>query len=93
MADYQRAVVTGLERSKDNPFFTGGVVTVDGLVLHEHRLVYNTKGATSGVDKWGQGELIDGSRLLVCGAQALGMADLGNPEWSEKFSYTSFLAA
>jgi len=84
--DYQRAVVTGLERSKDNPFFTGGTVTVDGLVLHEHRLVYNTKGATT---KWGGGA-VDGSRMLVCGSQALGMADLGAPEWAEKwFNYES----
>ena len=40
--------MTGLERGKMNPFFSGGTVTVDGLVLHEHRLVYNTKGAASG---------------------------------------------
>lgn len=83
--DYQRAVITGLDRSKDNPFFSGGTVTVDGLVLHEYRLVYNTKGATSGVDKWGPGNDIDGSRMLVCGAQAMGFADLGAPEWAEKF--------
>ena len=89
-ADFQRAVITGLPRSEQNPFFTGGTVTVDGLVLHEHRLVYNTLGATSGVDKWGAGDAIDGSRALLCGAQALGMADLGSPEWSEKwFNYDS----
>lgn len=88
--DYQRAVVTGLPRSTANPWFTGGVVTVDGLVFHEHRLVYNTLGATSGVDKWGAGSDIDGSRMLVCGPQALGMADLGSPEWAEKwFEYNS----
>lgn len=87
--DYQRAVVTGLERGKENPFFTGGIVTVDGLVFHEHRLVYNTKGATSG-SKWGATGTVDGSRMLICGSQALGMADLGTPEWSEKwFNYDS----
>jgi N4-gp56 family major capsid protein len=83
-ADYQRAVVTGMERGKENPFFTGGVVTVDGIVFHEHRLVYNTLGATSG-SKWGASGTIDGARMLVCGSQALGFADLGAPEWSEKF--------
>ena len=89
-ANFQRAVVTGLPRGADNPYFAGGTVTVDGLVLHEHRLVFNTKGATSGVDKWGAGSNVDGSRMLVCGAQALGMADLGNPEWAEKwFQYNS----
>lgn len=87
--DFQRAVVTGLDRGKDNPFFSGGTVTVDGLVLHEHRLVYNTKGATSG-SKWGAGSTVDGSRMLVCGSQALGFADLGAPEWAEKwFNYNS----
>lgn len=89
-ADYQRAVITGLQRSEKNPFFSGGTVTVDGLVLHEHRLVYNTKGATSGVDKWGAGSDVDGARMLVCGSQAMGLADLGAPEWSEKwFNYDS----
>ena len=87
--DYQRAVITGLQRSESNPFFTGGTVTVDGLVIHEHRLVYNTKGAASG-SKWGAASAIDGSRMLVCGAQAMGLADLGAPEWAEKwFNYES----
>jgi N4-gp56 family major capsid protein len=29
--NFQRAVVTGLPRGEDNPFFSGGTVTVDGL--------------------------------------------------------------
>lgn len=87
--DYQRAVVTGADRGKENPFFSGGILTVDGLVFHEHRLVFNTKGAASG-SKWGSGGTVDGSRMLICGAQALGFADLGAPEWSEKwFEYES----
>ena len=89
-ADYQRAITTAEQRSSKNPWFTGGIVTVDGIVFHEHRLVYNTLGATSGSDKWGAGSNIDGSRMLICGPQALGMADLGSPEWSEKwFNYDS----
>jgi N4-gp56 family major capsid protein len=43
--NYQRAVTTAAPRSADNPWFAGGTVTIDGLVFHEHRLVYNTKGA------------------------------------------------
>lgn len=87
--DYQRAVVTGLERSSSNPFFTGGTVTVDGLVIHEYHMVYNTKGAAAG-NKWGAGGNVDGSRMLICGSQALGFADLSEPEWSEKyFNYDS----
>ena len=91
-ADYQRAVVTGADRGKDNPFFSGGILTVDGVIFHEHRLVYNTKGASSG-SKWGASGTIDGSRMLICGSQAMGFADLGAPEWSEKLIENSFLAA
>ena len=88
--DYQRAVTTaGPRDAKGNPWFTGGIVTVDGLVFHEHRLVYNTKGAVA-PNKWGAAGDVDGSRALVCGSQALGMADLGASEWSEKmFQYDS----
>ena len=89
-ADYQRAVVgVATKAGEQSPWFTGATVTVDGVVLHEHRLVYNTKGAASG-SKWGSGGLVNGTRSLLCGAQALGMADLGSPEWVEKlFQYDS----
>lgn len=83
-ADYQRAVVTGAPRGMQNPWFTGATVTIDGAVIHEHRLVYNTKGAASG-NKWGAAGDVDGTRTLLCGAQALGMADLGPPEWDEEY--------
>jgi N4-gp56 family major capsid protein len=88
--DYQRAVVgVATKMGTDSPFFTGGTVTVDGAVLHEHRLVYNTKGAPSG-SKYGAGGTIDGTRTLLCGAQAMGMADISTPEWFEKeFQYGS----
>jgi len=89
-ADYQRAVVGVATKSgTDSPWFTGGTVTIDGVVLHEHRLVFTTKGAASG-SKWGAGSAINGTRSLLCGSQALGMADLGSPEWNEKeFQYGS----
>ncbi|WP_027389237.1 DUF4043 family protein [Chrysiogenes arsenatis] len=87
--DYQRAITTALPRDAKNPWFTGGSVTIDGAVLHEHRLVYSTTGAPSG-QKWGEDQAINGTRTLLCGAQALGMADLGDPEWCEKmFQYDS----
>lgn len=82
--DYQRAVVTGAQRGMNNPWFTGATVTIDGAVIHEHRLVFNTKGAASG-SKWGADGTVDGTRTLLCGAQALGMADLGPPEWDEEY--------
>lgn len=90
-ADYQRAVVgIATKDGANSPFFTGGVVTIDGAVIQEHRLVYNTKGAASGSAKWGAGSNIDGTRSLLCGGQALGMADLGPAEWNEKtFQYGS----
>jgi N4-gp56 family major capsid protein len=87
--DYQRAVVTGLPRDNKNPWFTGGTVTIDGAVIHEHRLVYSTQKAASG-SKWGAGGLVNGTRTLLCGAQALGMATIGDPSWVEKkFQYDS----
>jgi len=78
-------------RDDSNPLFTGTTVKVDGMYLHEFRHVYNTSGAASG-SKWGAGGLVDGFQMLFCGAQALGMADLGNPEWVEKeFDYGNTL--
>jgi len=88
--DYQNAIVNAAEKGKGNPFFTGGTVTIDGLIIHEHRMVFNTLAAESGVAKWGSSSDVNGSRALLCGAQALGFADLGAPEWSEKmFNYNS----
>jgi N4-gp56 family major capsid protein len=88
-ADFQRAVTTAMPRSEKNPWFTGGTVTIDGIVFHEHRLVYTNRGAASG-SRWGSDGTVNGTRTLLCGAQALGMADLGAPDWSEKkFQYDS----
>ena len=86
--DYQRAVTSvATKDGQKSPWFTGATVTIDGAVIHEHRLVYNTLGATT---KWGAANDINGTRTLLCGAQALGMADLGVPEWVEKqFDYDS----
>lgn len=72
-------------RSGSNPLFTGSTIKIDGLYLHEFRHVYNTSGTAT---KWGGGNVIEGCQVLFCGAQALGMADIGNPEWVEKgFDY------
>jgi N4-gp56 family major capsid protein len=88
--DYQRAVVAvAAKAGTDSPWFTGATVTVDGAVLHEHSLVYTTKGAAAGA-KWGAAGAVNGTRTLLCGAQALGMADLGPGDWVEKlFQYDS----
>lgn len=85
--DYKNAVIQGGTRGDENPFFTGGIVTVDGLILQEHSLVYNTSGTST---KWGAGNAINGSRTLLMGAQAMGFADLRAPKWIEKgFEYDS----
>jgi N4-gp56 family major capsid protein len=73
-------------RGNDNPLFSAGTVKIDGIYFHEYRHVPNTRTAQSG-SKWGGGA-VDGCRILFCGAQALGMADIGAPEWVEKeFDY------
>ena len=83
-SDYLEAVRHAMPRSKSNELFKGTDGTlVDGVMIHEYRHVYNTKGAASG-SKWGGGS-VDGARALFCGAQALGWCDLGMPTWVEKF--------
>ena len=74
-------------RGDKNELFTGSSVKVDGIYLHEFRHVPNTRLAASGA-KYGNAGNVDGCQILFCGAQALGMADLGAPEWVEKeFDY------
>jgi len=74
-------------RTGENALFTGSSVKIDGIYFHEFRHVPNTRLAASG-SKYGATGTIDGCQLLFCGAQALGMADIGAPEWNEKgFDY------
>ena len=83
-------------RGDDNPLFSGSVVTVDGLVLHENVHVFNTLNAsalTAAGDnnkigfKWGNHSTtaggVEGARMLLMGAQAMAFADLGAPSWEE----------
>ena len=75
------------QRGSSNELFTGSSVKIDGIYLHEFRHVPNTRLAASG-SKYGGSGTVDGCQVLFCGAQALGMADIGNPEWVEKeFDY------
>jgi N4-gp56 family major capsid protein len=85
-ADFLANVRNAGARGDDNVLFAGGIPMVDGLVLHEHRYAFNTSGLSSG-SKWGDGT-VDGCQVLFMGAQALGMADIGDAEWVEKeFDY------
>jgi len=84
---YMQNVRNARQRSEKNPLFTGSSVEIDGIVFHEFRHVYNTSGAIA-PNKWGSSGDVDGCQILFCGAQALAMADIGNPEWVEKgFDY------
>lgn len=75
-------------RGGSNILFAGSnSVMVDGMVIHEHRHVYNTTGLSDG-SKWGSGLDVDGCRVAICGAQSLALADIGNPYWDEEtFDY------
>lgn len=77
------------QRGDNNDLFTGSnSVKIDGIHLHEFRHVFNTSGAAAG-SKWGGGA-VDGCQVLFCGAQALGMADIGAPYWDEEgFDYSN----
>ena len=88
-ADYQNAVINGLPRSESNPWFTGRDVTVDGIVLKQHRLSYNTRGLASG-SKYGASGTVDGNRGLILGSQAMVYANVGDMSWvEEQFQYKS----
>lgn len=91
-SDFIEAMKHAATRGEANVLFKGtphgGMrgIMIDGVNILEYRHVYTTIGATSG-SKWGGGT-IDGSRLLLCGAQALAFADLGMPTWEEEvFDY------
>jgi N4-gp56 family major capsid protein len=86
--DYKEIVKDAGPRGASNQLFKGtDTVMVDGVAISEYRHVFNTKGAANG-SKWGASSETDGQRILFCGAQALGMADIGNAYWVEKgFDY------
>lgn len=86
---FQNALVNAGLRGDTNPWFTGADITVDGMIIKQHNLVYNTMGAAAGL-KWGASGAVNGTRTLVLGAQALAMADLNTGDWVEKlFQYDS----
>jgi N4-gp56 family major capsid protein len=90
-SDFKNAVNNAQVRGGKNPVWTGALPTIDGLVIHEHRHVYNTQGAASG-SKWGATGTVDGQAVLFMGAQALALADIGLPYWSEdEFDYDNQL--
>ncbi len=85
--DYKEALRHAGPRGDSNPLWKGtDSIMIDGMLLSPYHHAYNTLGAADG-SKWGGGS-VDGARLVLCGAQSLGMADIGRPDWEEKtFDY------
>ena len=85
--DYMANLRYSQSKDVNDNLFTGNTVKIDGIYLHEFRHVPNTSGVVSG-SKYGAVGAVEGSQVLFCGAQALGMADIKEPEWNEKgFDY------
>jgi N4-gp56 family major capsid protein len=80
--DYNANLRYSQNSGVNDKLFSGDAVKIDGIYLHEFRHVPNTSGLAAG--KYGAGGTVDGCQVLFCGAQALGMADLGAPEWNEE---------
>lgn len=81
--DFMKAWREAMPQTPNHPLFKGfDTIYLDGLAIHNHRYVYNTLGAADG-SKWGGGS-VDGQRIIVAGAQALGYADIGSPYWVEE---------
>lgn len=87
-ADYLANVRNAGVRGAMNELFKGtDTVMVDGLMIHEYRHVYNNAALPDG-SRSGASNDVTFQRTLFAGAQALGMADIGAPEWIEKgFDY------
>lgn len=81
--DYKAIVKDAGVRGESNPLFKNALAVVDGVVLHHHNKLFNTLDGTSGSQKWGSGNTIDGAQALLMGAQALGYATIGEAEWTE----------
>lgn len=78
----------GVRGDKNSLFSGASSVMVDGMIVHEFRHVFSNEQA-SAPDRFGVTSGADiGQRVLFCGAQALGMADIGAAEWVEdEFDY------
>lgn len=73
-------------RGDKNELFAGASsVLIDGMVVHEYRLCPTNRKDTTG---WGASDDVTAQYCLLLGAQALGFADFGAPQWTEKtFDY------
>lgn len=75
----------GVRGDKNSLFAGTNSVMVDGVIVHEFRHVFTNTGAGAG-DKFGTTNgNTNGQRALFCGAQSLGMADIGTAYWDEDY--------
>ncbi|QQP85074.1 phage capsid family protein [Entomomonas asaccharolytica] len=82
-----KSIINASERGKNNPWFTGAIVTHDGAVIHETERVFNTLHAPAG-EKWGADGKVNGVRIGLAGCQAVAFARIGDGTWdTEKFNY------
>jgi hypothetical protein len=81
---FHNALRDAMPRTPNNPLFKGAnTYYVDGMAIYVHNHVYHASNWTNAADK-------NGTAVLLCGAQALGYADIGMGEWVEKtFDYDS----
>lgn len=77
--DYMQNLRHSTQSSVNQNLYSGNAVNIDGLVLHEFRHVYNN----SANPNWNTN--VEGCQVLFCGAQALAFADIGAPDWVEKY--------
>lgn len=84
--EFRENMLHAMTRGQNNPVFSGSsYIMQDGMVIHEFRHVYTNRNAAT---KWGATNTTAGQRVLFCGAQALGMADIHLPNWDEQeFDY------
>lgn len=82
-SDFLANLRDAMPRTPNHPLFKGAnTYYVDGISIYVHNHVPHS--AT-----WGGGA-VPGAAVLMCGAQALGFADIGIGEWVEKtFDYDS----
>lgn len=86
---YLEALRHAAASGSNNGLFTGKVPEVDGVMLHEFIYVPNTNGLPS-TQKFGASGTVEGCHSLFCGAQAMGMGDLGTAYWDEEgFDYSN----
>lgn len=79
---YQTILRTADKPGDQNKLFTGAMATIDGTILYTHNKVFNTSGLSSG-SKWGAGGTVEGAQAMYLGAQAGGIATIGDVFWRE----------